>query len=142
MLGSAAEQAAAAALDARASRQRRLKLAGQHLDRGAQIGAIAAKAGRGEIERLFGTHLTEATASGAGAGADAARGIRDAALSSVAAARWTCAMDVCGGRVIGCRNRTETNGGLMALQQVKKVGVLGAGLMGHGIAQVAAQSSL
>jgi 3-hydroxybutyryl-CoA dehydrogenase len=28
----------------------------------------------------------------------------------------------------------------MALQQVKQVGVLGAGLMGHGIAQVAAQS--
>src|SRR5580704_9819263 len=28
----------------------------------------------------------------------------------------------------------------MALQQLKQVGVLGAGLMGHGIAQVAAQS--
>src|ERR1700723_2917578 len=43
---------------------------------------------------------------------------------------------------IGCRDRkTESkNGGRMAQQQIEKVGVLGAGLMGHGIAQVAAQA--
>src|SRR5437588_6741948 len=49
-----------------------------------------------------------------------------------------------GRRVIGSRARSaqqtqNQRGGLMA-QQVDKVGVLGAGLMGHGIAQVAAQS--
>ena len=33
----------------------------------------------------------------------------------------------------------DASGGLMA-QQIEKVGVLGAGLMGHGIAQVAAQA--
>src|SRR5260370_33793640 len=43
-------------------------------------------------------------------------------------------------RVIGSRSQTEnSSGGLMA-QQIEKVGVLGAGLMGQGIAQVAAQA--
>ena len=52
VLLAAAEQAAAAALDARAAGQRGLELGGEHLDRDAQVGAVGAQARRGEIEGL------------------------------------------------------------------------------------------
>src|ERR1700693_5955839 len=46
-----------------------------------------------------------------------------------------------GRRVIGSlRSRPANSSGGPMAQQIKRVGVLGAGLMGHGIAQVAAQA--
>src|ERR1019366_2078669 len=57
----ATEQAAAAPLDARASGKRLLELGCQHLDRGQEIGAVAAQTGRHQIEGVLGAHPIQAT---------------------------------------------------------------------------------